>query len=410
MLLRFFCYFLFGQPGYPKNTLITYRYEQWRSLAAGVIETAGTTFLLLIVVRHFEASPTAKGIVATGASVGLLISPFVVYVVQRLKYTATTGASRVAYFGALCFLLASLVPWLPVFLIATLLGIAGVGGSAPLYTQLYQDNYPDEKRGQLFSRHILLRILIAGLFSFVAGALLSGRIQFFQLLLLCYAGALAFSGYCLAHIPSQKLTTGVKIKLFQGFRFIKSDRIFRNTLIAWMMMGIANLVMLPLRVEYLGNPHFGLNYTETQIALLVGVFPNIARFILNPLWGILFDRMNFFAMRIVLNLGFMFGILSFFVSDSYSALIAGAIIFGISSSGGDIAWSLWVTKFAPAEHVAEYMSVHTFFTGIRGVFMPIISFNLLSFYSIQSMGTLCAILIFCANFFLFPELECSKSF
>ncbi|NDF01570.1 MAG: hypothetical protein EB034_25395, partial [Verrucomicrobia bacterium] len=45
----------------------------------------------------------------------------------------------------------------------------------------------------------------------------------------------------------------------------------------------------------------------------------------------------------------------------------GAVIFGVSNAGGDVAWSLWVTKFAPPERVADYMSVHTFFTGVRGV-------------------------------------------
>ena len=48
-------------------------------------------------------------------------------------------------------------------------------------------------------------------------------------------------------------------------------------------------------------------------------------------------------------------------------MIGGAIIFGISYGGGDVAWSLWVTKFAPPERVADYMSIHTFLTGARGI-------------------------------------------
>ena len=43
----------------------------------------------------------------------------------------------------------------------------------------------------------------------------------------------------------------------------------------------------------------------------------------------------------------------------------------ISGAGADVAWSLWVTKFAPPERVADYMSVHTFFTGVRGFLAPV---------------------------------------
>jgi hypothetical protein len=77
--------------------------------------------------------------------------------------------------------------------------------------------------------------------------------------------------------------------------------------------------------------------------------------------------MNFFVLRITLNLGFALGAVSFFVGGTMPWLVGGAIFFGVSNSGADVAWSLWVTKFAPPDRVADYMSVHTFFTGVRGV-------------------------------------------
>lgn len=33
------------------ETLTTYRFERWRALSTGVLEAAGTVFLLLIAVR-----------------------------------------------------------------------------------------------------------------------------------------------------------------------------------------------------------------------------------------------------------------------------------------------------------------------------------------------------------------------
>jgi hypothetical protein len=63
--------------------------------------------------------------------------------------------------------------------------------------------------------------------------------------------------------------------------------------------------------------------------------------------------MNFFVLRLVLNLGFALGMLSFFVSGSVAGLVAGAVFFGVSNADADVAWGLWVTKFAPPERVAD---------------------------------------------------------
>ena len=142
-----------------------------------------------------------------------------------------------------------------------------------------------------------------------------------------------------------------------------------------------------------------------MIALLTGVIPNLARLILSPVWGYLFDHMNFFLLRVLLNFGFAIGILTFFTSDSLTGLVIGAIIFGISNSGGDVAWGLWVTKFAPPGHVADYMSVHTFLTGIRGVLAPLIAFQVAAYYSLGGLACCSSALIVLATLMLIPEVR-----
>ena len=42
------------------RTAITYRYECWRAVRAGVLEAAGTVFLLLIAVRPAAAVKQAR--------------------------------------------------------------------------------------------------------------------------------------------------------------------------------------------------------------------------------------------------------------------------------------------------------------------------------------------------------------
>jgi MFS family permease len=119
--------------------------------------------------------------------------------------------------------------------------------------------------------------------------------------------------------------------------------------------------------------------------------------------------MNFFALRATLNLGFALGILAFFTSETTIGLVAAAIVFGISNAGGDVAWGLWVTKFAKPERVADYMSVHTFLTGVRGVLAPFAAFHAVNSFSLPTLGWIAAGLIVAASAFLLPEITQWKS-
>jgi hypothetical protein len=211
--------------------------------------------------------------------------------------------------------------------------------------------------------------------------------------------------FCLSKVPSNVLVSAEGSHPFRALRFGYDDPLFRRTLICWMLMGFANLMMIPMRVEMLANPQYGIAMTVGEIAFLTGVIPNVARIILSPIWGFLFDRANFFVLRVLLNVGFAIGILTFFMSTDRRGLILGAIIYGISNAGGDIAWSLWVTKFAPDNRVADYMSVHTFFTGVRGMLAPITAFQLAKTLSLTTLGVIATVLIFTATVLLLPEIK-----
>lgn len=393
------------------RTAITYRMERWRALSSGILESAASTFLLTIAVRAYDSGALWKAAVAGGSSLGLLLTPVVVSWVTRRGITPAKAASKLFAFGAACFVIAfvsTTFEWLPGFALGSMVALASAAAVIPLFTHIYQDNYPEHERGHLFSRTFMIRIAVAAGFSELAGRALSFDFQWFRWLLLIFAAALAFGAWCLARIPSEAIHDEGGAHPFRAMRFVREDAIFRRTLICWMLMGFANLMMLPLRVEYLANKEHGLNLSVGTIALLTGVVPNIARLVMSPIWGRLFDRMNFFALRVTLNVGFAVGILTFFVSNSMTGFIVGAVIFGISNAGGDVAWSLWVTKFAPARRVADYMSVHTFFTGIRGVLAPVVAFTLVTKLSVGVLAGISAGLIVLASLMLLPEIKLGK--
>lgn len=383
---------------------ITFRFDCGRMLCAGILESAANTFLLLIAVKFYAAGSVAKALVAAGGSVGLLLSPVAVSFVERQRWTPTRGASSLFLVGGAACLLAALVPSVWIYVPACVVAMTTSSAVIPLMTQVYHDNYPEASRGKLYSRSFMLRIAAALAFSWAGGRFLDWRPSWFAVLLFAFSAAFVAAAWAVSRIPSSPLPLSGGSHPLHALRFVREDRLFRQTLIVWMFMGFANLMMMPMRIEYLGNPAYGLTRSAAEIALLTGVIPNVARLVMNPVWGWLFDRMNFFALRITLNIGFAVGILAFFTSNSTSGLILGAVIYGISNAGGDVAWGLWVTKFAPPERIADYMSVHTFLTGVRGVAAPLVAFEMIQKVPLSTLGLFSAALIVMSTLLLIPEI------
>ncbi len=145
-----------------------------------------------------------------------------------------------------------------------------------------------------------------------------------------------------------------------------------------MLLGLGNLIALPVRVDYLANPEFGINADNTTIAVLMMVIPAVARIISTKMWGYFFDRLHFVTTRNLLNALFLFSIGLFFFSSNLIVLGIAMAFQGLAMGGGKIFWSLWVTKIAPDEKVSSYMSIHMALTGLRGTLAPFLGYWILS--------------------------------
>ena len=385
----------------------TVQLERYRAIASGVFESYGV-FLLVILVRHFNGSSLDKSMISAAGTSGLLLTPLMLFFSRRLGFSSPKALSFLLGTSAAAFFAASLVSDRALFVTLVTIGILLPSTASPLLTSIFNNNYPANRRGQLYAQNQAIRILTSIIFGGLAGWCISGVIQYYYILVALFGVALASSSYLVSRIPGENSSTP-PAPLLSCFRYLVTDNLLRNTTISWMLLGFGNLMMLPLRTEYLANPRYGLNLTEFEIAVFVSVLPNLARLCGTYVWGRLFDSMNFFSLRIMLNLSFLTGIISFFMTDAHIMLALSALIFGFSTSGGDVAWTLWVTKFAPAGRVPDYMAVHTFFTGIRGLFAPITAFSLLGYLSIQTLSVVSASLILTATILLFFIREGAKN-
>lgn len=365
------------------NSRRTFFLESFRAIAVGTIDTAGNTFFLLYMVKVLFSDEISKSAVVAGGSLGFLVAPVAVQISARFIISSHK-------FASFLYLLSSIfcwfIPYVEGVYSVLLLCLTSVfwNASVPFLTQIYSDNYPSRLRGKLFSLTVIFRIVSAAAFAYFWGDWLETDLENFEYLFKFYSVMLLLSSFLLFIIPNSESQTIRSNALFEGLNALKRNKVFRITIISWMFLGFGNLLLYPLRVEYLANPEYGRTYGPADVAFLVSVIPNLTRLVFVLIWGFLFDRIDFFTMRILVNLGFMLGTLSFFLSDSWSMLVFAGCLYGVSIAGGDVAWNLWVTKFAPEGQSRPYMSVHTFFTGFRGVLAPITAFSLV--YDIGFQG------------------------
>jgi predicted MFS family arabinose efflux permease len=383
----------------------TFQLEMRRAVTAGVLETSAATFLLLIAVQHFQTGATAKALLVMGGPLGLLLSPLAVSLTRKMRWKAATGAAAANWMGCAAFLTAALSGDLWVFVPACMIGVMSLTLGIPMLTQIYQENYPSSERGDLFSKAVMVRVLAAAVFAWAGGLWLDAHMDGYRLLMLAFAAAAAMGAWWIGKCPSTLLHVASSSNPLHGMRHVRSDRLFRWLLASWMLMGFGNLLMLPLRVEFLANPRYGIELSPTMIALVVAMIPSLTNLVFARFWGRLFDRMNFFLLRIVLNAFFVAAITSFFIFGGMAGFVLGGFFFGMATSGGNVAWSLWVTKVAKPEFVADYMGVHSFLTGFRGLLAPLLGFYLIDWIQMSSLAWWSLGAIALASLMLVPEAK-----
>jgi hypothetical protein len=233
---------LAGQDGLSASriTHLTFKFDCLRAIPAGMLESAGSTFLLLIVVQAYQAGATEKALIAAGGNVGMLLTPAVVQGVERYGWSTSRAAALISLLGGGFFLVAALAPTLPVFILCSVVAMACTQALVPLMTQIYQDNYAPNERGRYFSRTLVIRGAISAAFAELACRFLTDDIWWFPWLLVAFSGAFILSAFFLNRIPSRCLRPSGSTHPLRAVRYVLKDRVFSWTLVVWMVMGFAN--------------------------------------------------------------------------------------------------------------------------------------------------------------------------
>lgn len=380
-----------------------------RSVPSGVLVPLEASVLLTIAITRFDAAGWVKGLIAAASGVGLLASPFITELARRTALPAMRLAAMISVIGAAGFALAAAGP-LPLLVVGSIIGVASVSAAIPLLTSTYDSNFGPLDRGKRVGRGMAVRVAVGAVAGLAMGAYLKAFPGRWWHLLVVGSIAMACVAFAQRRYPSAPIppVDGRHPSSLPHFHLLGDDRQLRLTLMAWMFMGFGNLMLLPLRVEFLARPIYGINADAAEITLLTVTVPSIVRLLCMPVFGRLFDRMSFFSARIMVNLCFATYVAAFFSGSGRAGLLLGAVAFGVGSAGGDLMWTLWVTKFAPPGRVADYMGLHTFFTGVRAISAPLLGFMVIERFELTTVALLAAALIVISSLMLLPEARLER--
>ena len=372
--------------------LHTQKFDLLRNTFNGIVEASFASTCLLVAIRYFEASDTVKSLLAGGGSIGFLITPLFLLLIGRSKLPVSIICSILMVCAAISILISAsaTTSWFyaSCVLIACILAVQ----VPSLMVHIYSNNYNSNERGRKISGNLMLSAIVGSITALIIGFLLDEKLNYFRIIAIATFVLCLGTAYFHLKIPSTPLKAESG-GLFNDLLYAIQDRFFSWMLTGWMLMGIGNLVTIPLRVEYLANPNYGLNLSNTMVLCITMVIPLIFRVGSTPVWGWAFDKFNLAFVRISINLFFMFGLFLYFQTQNIISLSFASALIGTATGGGTMAWALWVTKIAPKGRESSYMSVHSFFTGVRGVPAPFLGYWILTTLGPSQVSWTSAILI-----------------
>ena len=355
----------------------TQKFDLWRNTCNGIVEASFTSTCLLVAIRYFEASDTAKSLLASGGAIGFLFAPLFLILIGKSRMPVSKICSALMALTAIFILISAISPSAWFYVICVLLGCILAVQVPSMMVHVYSNNYSPNEKGGRISGNLMLSSAAGGATALVIGLILDLDLGYFKLIafgtfLICLGTA-----YFHLKIPSKPLESD-SLGLFKNLLQATKDRLFLWMLSGLMLTGIGVMLTIPIRVEYLVNPAYGLNFSNTMVLSITMVVPLVTDVSSTPIWGRAYDKFNLAYVRTFAGIFFLLGLFLFFQSKSLPLLCLASALIGTGVGGGTLVWTLWVTKVAPKGSESTYMSLHLFFTGMRGLPAPFLGYWILT--------------------------------
>lgn len=390
-----------------KKTLVR---DSLRQAVDGLLESLRNTVFLLVAINVFSAPDWQSSLISQSHFIGLLLSFVITPALEKKSRKAGLILFSLSAPGGLLLIFSSFSQSGWVFSLAVTLSVSFCALRIPFFTGIYAENYQPHRRARLMSIGTILMLLVSIISNYIFGELLDRDLQWFRIINLFSGILLLLNGWTLLRLPGEVHPRKSKEPFWHSLKLLYRHRIFGWIILAWSILGFANLWTLPLRTVYLGDPQRGLGLPPSQVLLILGIIPGIIRMVFSLIWAQIYDRMSFITMRLLINFFLITGILLFFQTPDIHWITLGSALISVALAGSPFIWNLWVTRIAPPEEIRRYMSVHTFMAGIRGILAPMAAFAFIRHYSILQVGKISLILGIFASLMFLPLISRKRRF
>ncbi len=343
---------------------------RWDGISAavgGVSAGAMFPFLAVIARRDLAASSYLIALLGAAWSVGNFFSPLMAYCIrdrEKLPYAVWPPAVSRAL-----FLLMPLAVAAPTFVAVCCLAFAMGSLAAPAYAAVIRDAYPVERRGVLMG---FVRVLFMGgsMLGALAGGFVLARVSyrwvFPAVSMVGVVGVFAFSRIGVRAAPEE--APAGRVHVWDGFRVLATDRLFRLYSAGFFLWGLGNLIMSPVvpifQVDVLGITPQWVGYLATTASAL-----SMAGYLY---WGRMLDRHGPFRLLLRVLAVAVLTPVTYALTHSLPPLLMASAAQGVAMAGGDLGYVNAAMRFAPRASVASYAALFAFLQALRGIPGPFI--------------------------------------
>jgi hypothetical protein len=174
-----------------------------------------------------------------------------------------------------------------------------------------------------------------------------------------------------AELAEQTLQ-GRRLSLATLVSVLRRDVDFRHYMMAMMVLGSGNLMLLPMLVILLNEQ---LHLNQLHQVTVTSSLPLLILCFTITFWARMLDRRHIFSYRAMHSWFFVCSSALFalaVITRQTGLLWPASVILGSAYAGGHLGWNLGHNDFSSDGNASHYMAIHVMLTGLRGLVMPLI--------------------------------------
>jgi MFS family permease len=382
-----------------KKTLVV---DLLNRIPDGIINQLIMSVFVLLAIKVYHSNDLQKAILTTARNAGMMGGLLLMPVLARLGLKKSTLTGLLIFLSGGCLVLSGFVRTAWSYTVILALCAVFFQCRLPYMTSIYGHNYSEKHRSGLYGWGIMTASVATLFSSLLLGGLLEGNTANYRVIFIAIGLFTMAVSIPLMRLDTGKLTPQKATSPLSHFSNLFTDPYFGYFNLIWIIFGLAESSIAAMLVIHLAEPERGLGLSSLQVMLIAGVLASVVQIGANRPLIKIFSKMSIYQFRLLCSLIIAAGTLMFFFSSKLYMLAVAQTVLCIGMTGDSLLWGIYVTRIAPASKTHIYMSIHTFFAGVRGFIGPGLTFLLIQRFSLQQFALIAAAMVLFSALMVLP--------